>query len=158
MEIMSELLEKKIVQIILGAIVILIWGYNMLKITDIATPVSPDNEIAFHPLDQDLLELPDLLQYNYKADFRDPFTPGLTQQASLPVVTNIESEPPPPVTPPDVKLTGVIEGTALLQNNREELFFAAPGDTVDGALVKSVTPSSVVMIFKTKEFTVTLIN
>ncbi|MGF1670727.1 MAG: hypothetical protein ACFCU6_09775 [Balneolaceae bacterium] len=156
---MSELIENKIVQMILGVIVILIWGYNMLKITDIATPASSGNQSPFTALDQDLLEIPDLLQYDYKADFRDPFLPGLTQQTSLPVANNIESNPPPPpVTPPDVKLTGVIEGTALLQNSRNELFFAAPGDTVDGALVKSVTPYSVVMIFKSKEFTVTLNN
>jgi len=155
---MSDLLEKKIVQITLGAIVVLIWGYNMLKITDIALPAPADSDSSLLPLDQDLLEIPDLLHYDYKAEFRDPFMPELTHPPRLPV-EKTEFEPPPQsVSPPKIKLSGVIEGTALLQNSREELYFAAPGDTVDGAFVKLVTPQSVVMIFKSKEFTVTLNN
>lgn len=130
----------------------------MLKITDIALPAPADNDSALLPLDEDLLEVPDLLHYDYKAEFRDPFMPGLTQPPRLPVVRTEFEPPPQSVSPPEMKLTGVIEGTALLQNSRDELFFAAKGDTVDGALVKLVTPHSVVMIFKSKEFTVTLNN
>jgi len=154
---MSELLENKIVQMMLGAVVVLIWGYNMIQISDIATTSSADNMGEHLTLDQNLLEIPEQLECNYKADFRDPFLPGLTKQVRVPITNHIESEPPPqPVTPPQVRLTGVIDGTALLQNSREDLFFAAPGDTVDGALVKSVTAHSVVLIFNSKEFTVTL--
>lgn len=151
---MGELLEKRIVQVGLGAVVVLVWGYNMLKIADIAGPAETDNTSGEIIFDRAFFELPDLLQYDYEADFRDPFTPGLTRPKRRSPIQSKPKSPPKQIRFPELKLTGVIEGTALLQNSRQAVFFVAPGDTVEEAQVKAVTPDSVVLVFKSKEFSV----
>lgn len=151
---MKVLLEMKSIQVSLVLVVALVWGYNALTIMEISTGEGEAMSVSTAEFDSTLLELPEQQAYRYNSDFRDPFQPALSRPAKK------EKKPvrkkPPPIVLPELKLAGVIEGTAILRNGKRGLFFAAVGDTVEGARVTAVAADSVVLVFKSKEFTVKL--
>lgn len=155
---MNKLLQKKSIQLCLAVILVLVWGYNMFKIADISNETgakTADNEITF---DSAFFTMPEVQKYEYEGNFSDPFKPQLhpKRQEKKPEKKSKSPPKPDPVQLPNLKLSGVIEGTALIQNREQVIFFAAVGDTVESARVQSISADSVVMKIKSKEFTIRL--
>lgn len=150
---MGDLLEKRSFQVSLGLIVILIWGFNMKNIADIAVEQDQPIETDKISLDSSFFAMPELLSYEYKPNFRDPFKLALYRPKIKEKPTK-RKKPEAPIRFPSLKLTGVIEETAMIQNSQQVVFFAVKGDTVEGATVQLITPDSAIMIFKKKPFTV----
>lgn len=139
----------------MGIIVIVIWGINMLKIADISTGSDQPQQVDSLSFDEAFFTIPELSKNNYNDNYRNPFQIQLTEK----VKKKSTPKPKPPIKKiqlPRLTLTGVIEGTALLKNSRHMVFFATVGDTVEGAVVESVTQDSVVLEYKSKQLIVKL--
>jgi hypothetical protein len=155
---MGKLLERKIVQLALVIALILIWGYNSYSIMGITQKDeimgSSENSMNF---DTTGLEVPEARHFGYKANFRDPFAPQLAKtghkKAKDPPKKTIQK-----VKIPSLKLTGVIDRMALIQNRNKKLAFVSEGDTVAGARVRFVTEDSVGLTFRKKEFNLKMHN
>lgn len=150
---MRDWLEKKSVKAALVVALILVWGYNSYSIVGIANKneTNPKSQKEIR-IDLDQLEIPDTDNFNYKDDFRDPFRPRLkkkTQKETDDIPKESQKEQ---VQIPYLKLTGVVEETALIQNKRKQVFFVSSGDTVGGAHVRYVTEDSVGLVLKEKKF------
>lgn len=152
---MNGILEKRSIQISLALVVALIWGYNAFTIMDITTDGAASEVVASTDIDSALLRMPNQLAYHYEGNFKDPFEPALRRPA--PRKKKKPAKPaPPPVTPPNLTLSGVIEGTAILSNTRRELFFAEVGDSVEGARITAIVADSVTLEYKSKQFSIKL--
>lgn len=152
---MRELIQKKSVQVLLGLLLMLVWGYNMISFFNLTT----EEEVIKNPetlsdLNLGEVNAPVSKNYQYSADFRDPFRPGLTGVRQSPPPLENKSEPeelPLPV----LQLTGIVENTAIIKDQLQKPFFVSKGDTVQGARVKSVTRDSVILVYRSKEIILT---
>lgn len=151
---MTELLEKRSVQLVLALIVILIWGNNMIKIVDLSTDKQGSGEGQELSVDSAIFSLEEQSEYEPERNFRDPFLPALTLPP-LPANRPMPPEETKPVELPRLRLTGIIDETALIQGRDQVVYYAAPGDTLEGATVTAIRADSVMMIFQSKEFVVT---
>ncbi len=152
---MKKLIQKRSIQILLGSIVIMIWGYNIIFIFDISTMPDNGSETAIVNIENELLDIPQRREYSYQSTFPDPFKPEflvLKKEKNTPS----EEKPKKRIIPPRLKLFGVIEQTAQLKTMSNEVQFVSKGDSVEGAIVRSITPDSVVLSYKSKIFTVKL--
>lgn len=152
---MAELLEKRSIQAGLVLVLLLIWGYNMLKIDDISTGEETPDPGEELKMDNTVLNIPERELYEFEGNFRDPFRPELTHLRTVQKAKPQIKPKKKPVVPPKLRLTGIIEGTAMFQNYQNKtVYFAVKGDTVKGALVIDIARDSVVMKYKKKIFTV----
>jgi len=152
---MKKLLNSRIFQGILVLTLILVWGYNVLQITDLSIQPEPVSQTRDIVIDQALFELPEQQKYSYSPDFRDPFQIDLPKKQTGPK-PRAKPQKKEPVKLPPLTLTGVINGTALLQNSGNVTFFAEEGDTVEGAKIRVIYSDSVKLVFKSKEFVLTV--
>lgn len=140
-------------QVSLGMVVILIWGYNMVSILDLTSTLNDDTSMGSVSIDSRVFSIPEREEYTYQPNFNDPFRPTFLVPKKKKAVQT-RPKPKKPVIPPRLKLSGVIEHTAQLTDQMNKVHFVAKGDTIEGAVVTAVTPDSVVLRFKSKVFTV----
>lgn len=151
---MRDWLEKRSVKGALVLALIVIWGYNSYSIVGMSseeeTASGYENEIDF---DISELTIPDTEHYRYKADFQDPFEPRLKSSVKEKPEPTQEQTREEKTRIPNLKLTGIVEEMALIQNQNRKLFFVSAGDTVEGARIRFVAEDSVGLIVKEKKFT-----
>ncbi len=152
---MKNVMEHRGIQFFLVVAVAIIWGYNTFTLIDI----SSDRNIAAINYKQDsngsIPELPKWDLYAYKSDFKDPFRAFVSKPNTNP--PPIRHEPSPPeIILPQISLNGVIEGVALIQTSNRELFFAEVGDSIQGVRIKAVYKDSVMLEYKSKNFSLKL--
>ena len=152
---MDDLLNNRLFQLLLVLVLVVVWGYNMIQIADISLPSNDTVQNQSITIDQALFELPEKQEFEYKANFKDPFKASLPHYSPKPQPKK-KVKKQEPVRLPQLRLTGVINGTALIRNTRQVVFFAVPGDTIEGAQVQSISSDSVQLVFKSKEFVLTV--
>jgi hypothetical protein len=154
---MKKLLENRHIQLTLGLAVILVWGYNMVTLTGITVMDKTSETNPGVTIEAKMLELPEHRQITYKGEFRDPFYPELKPPQRKAVARKKPDPPPKPVVLPPFELSGIVDGTAFIQNRKTKTFyFAAAGDMVEGARIHTLTADSVMFVYKNKEFVLKL--
>ncbi|GEM_PF-2188067 len=153
---MRKLLEKRSIQLVLGITVIVIWGFNMLQIVDMSKDSEETNKSTKIEFSKAFFTLPNFREYQYKGDYKDPFEIKLSKIKREPNIPKSKKSNKKTVRPPQLKLTGIIEGTALIQNNNQTVFFVGVGDTVEGARIESIVQDSVTLVFKQRTFSIKL--
>jgi len=152
---MNKVMEHRGIQLFLVVAVAIIWGYNTFTLIDISSDRNTASVNYKQESNGSIPELPEWNLYAYKGDFKDPFRALVSKPNTNP--PPVRQEPSPPeIILPQISLTGVIEGVALIQNSNRELFFAEVGDSIQGARIKAVYRDSVMLEYKSKNFSLKL--
>jgi len=155
---MRNLLQNRWIQVLLGFLVLIIWIYNSWKILAIGNSdrESPKFNQSIDSFQSEFLNSV-IEQYHYSGDFRDPFRPGLKRAVSAPVIQEpIDYEEQEIFYIPELILTGIVEKRAVVMDQFQEIYFVVPGDTIHEAIVRTVTPDSVILDYKKTIFTIKL--
>lgn len=148
---MPENLEKTSVKVALVLALVIIWGYNSYSILDITEAGKLNANENDSTVTVSELSIPSHQQFEYNGDFRDPFIPLITKR-----VQKQEPSPqkttPEPIKLPKLQVTGIVENMALIQDERQNLFFVSRGDSIGEAYVLFVTEDSVGLVFKKRKF------
>jgi len=152
-----EAIQKKSTQTVLIILVAGIWIYNSLKIISIQSDGEIIRQVELSEFgESEDLTLPDLIHFEYRGNFRDPFTPLLEKVRTVQASQVIIEEQPEPEFDPELMLTGIFEKFAVLQDKNGSIFFAEPGDSVGKMLMNSVYRDSVVLRAGNRSFSLQL--
>lgn len=155
-----EAIQKKSVQTVLVVLVAGIWLYNSWQIFSIQNEKEVIRQTHFLEIgDGEDLTIPDAVPFEYRGNFRDPFTPVLTSTASARPVNSSEpgeEVPDEPEQMPELTLTGIFENTAVIQDMNGGVHFAGPGDSIGDVILKSVNSNSITLSYMNKTLTIQL--
>ncbi|MFA5670404.1 MAG: hypothetical protein WC967_14280 [Balneolaceae bacterium] len=147
---MKEFLETPVGKIILGVIVMAVWGVNMVQFSDVFQNSEKVTVQTKEEIDISTLAFIEETPFIYKSVRRDPFKNPLAREVA---VTKVSS-PKEQVPQPRLILAGILDGTAILRGEGGRMFVVKEEEEFDGILVKSITPDSVILSFQNKEFVV----
>jgi type II secretory pathway component PulC len=152
---MKEFFETTLGRVILGVIVAIIWGVNMISFSEMSSGGEMQTVQQVQHLDMDQLELPRNVTYSYKA-VRDPFaSPNLRASANAPVTKNIQDEAE--FIAPTLTLNGIFDGMAVISDEVGQSFFVEEGDVFkDDIKVKEIVQDSVILEYQESKFTLKL--
>ncbi|MAO63609.1 MAG: hypothetical protein CL666_01280 [Balneola sp.] len=151
---MKKFFETTIGKIILLAIVVAVWGINVLNFSGMAGEEEAGQSQIYANMMEDEYKLPEFEGYHYSASSRNPF--------HIPSNFRIQQEKPVEETKAEVYqqpvliLNGVMEGMAILTNQRGQTFFVEERDTFNTILVKKIFRDSVRLVHQGNTFVINL--
>ncbi len=154
---MKEFLETMVGKILLGAVVVAVWGVNVVNFSELASSEQSPIVQQVQSVNLDELTVPEKVGYTYSASGRDPFRDsGVAPQRE--VVAEPEPVRPEPEIPmPRLTLSGILDKTAVILDDRGQSYFVESGETFrDGILVTAVVRDSVLLEYNDKKFTLKL--
>ena len=153
---MKEFLETTPGKLLLGALVLLIWGRNVINISELS---SGDEQVAVQGvqnIDIDDLALPEKINYEYSSSGKDPFKKPLLRQ-ELPVKSEQVQQPEEEVVLPNITLSGIMEGMALITDEQGNTVFVKAKETfMNEVYVMHIWQDSVLLEYQDKKFTLKL--
>jgi len=147
---------------ILLVVCLSVWGYVFYEIAHgVGQPDDPFADLALPSTTAETASTATPIRsgpvVTYHGDFRDPFArpAGLfARKAAAPRVSK-PAKPAPPAPPP-LALSGVVDGTALLQGEDGSVFVARAGESAGSVRVVSVKRDQVVIRFQGRAHTLRL--
>lgn len=153
---MKEFLETTPGKLLLGALVLLIWGRNVINISELS---SSDEQVAVQSvknIDIDNLVLPAKISYEYSSSGRDPFKKPFLRY-ELPTKPEQIQESKEEVVLPNITLSGIMEGMALITDEQGNTVFVKAKETFMNELyVMHIWQDSVLLEYQDKKFTLKL--
>ncbi len=154
---MKELLETTIGKIILGLVVVTVWGINFVSFSEIAGQNEQVAKTSITEISVEDLELPGAKIYTYRASGRDPFfsnTP-VRERRLEPTRRNAPEEV---YRAPVLSLTGIMDGLAVISGATGETYLVSKGETFNGISVLEVWQDSVLLQHQKNKITLTINN
>lgn len=150
----------------LGVIVLAVWAYNIFQFVDIAeSKEKVVTEIPDMETIKTNFEVRDTVAYTFKGKYRDPFSyTSLRKEVTVEKSPKQKNDVPPkrkqskPIRLPDIKLTGVIEMTAIIKAPDNTTHFRNRGEEINEILVQSIWNDSVRVEYKGKSFMLKIAN
>ncbi len=153
---MKDFLETTIGKIILGAIVIVVWGVNVVNFSELASSEEVPVVQQVQSINLDELTVPEKIGYTYSPSGRDPFRMSGTPQV-VQAPQPVQNRPEPEVPMPRLILSGILDNTAVILDDRGQSYFVESGETFrEGILVTAVVRDSVLLEYNDKKFTLKL--
>jgi len=150
----KEKLDTSFGKILLIIVVIGIWSYNFISFSELGSGQEKIRKSGVRHVNINQVKLPATLNYRYPDIQRDPFKASGTvktvrlQEQRSPATEEFVNLPP-------IRLTGIIEHTAIILFDNTESLIVAKGDTFRNITVEQVFEDSVTVRFMNKKFTLT---
>lgn len=151
---MKAFFETTLGKVILAAVVIGIWGVNVVNFSEMTGQGEPEQAQIYANMMEEELALPGFTTYRYQEGRRNPFeVPGdlMGPQSRKPPRTEQEK-----YTTPTIILNGVMEGMAILRDQTGQTFFVEENDSFNNITVKEIFSDSVRLEHEGRIFTVNL--
>ena len=152
---MKGFLETTLGKVILGALVVGVWGVNVINFSGMGNGGQMQSIKEVQNINLDELVIPKRNSYRYSSSSRDPFV-------SEHVVTPFDVEPSSSIQQenymePALQLTGIFDGMAVISDYFGQSYFVANGETFkDGIVVKQIVQDSVVLEYKNRNIVLKL--
>ncbi|CAN5489594.1 hypothetical protein BH23BAC3_BH23BAC3_22390 [soil metagenome] len=154
---MREFLQKRTVQAVMVAFVLVIWIYNMNQIMTIQSDTENiREELNLSLVDSTGLNTMSTYNFSYTGNFRDPFLSGIRNDRSPPNPMESSIEETEVSIRPNIQLYGVVEGLAVIKMDGNMIHFMQAGENVDGVRVHKIYSDSVSFMYHQEEFTLNL--
>ncbi|WP_409029383.1 hypothetical protein [Gracilimonas sediminicola] len=151
---MKAFFETTLGKVILAAVVIGIWGVNVVNFSEMAGSDEPEQARIYADVMDEQLALPDFIPYRYQPGGRNPFQlPGNMVEPQARPSPQAEQEE---YAPPSVVLSGVMEGMAIIRDQAGQTFFVEENDSFNNITVKAIFSDSVHLEHQGRTFTVNL--
>lgn len=150
---MKEFLGTTPGRIVLGIIVLAVWGVNVANFSEmnVGDEVRAIQQVQAINLEE--LVIPETVNYEYQTADRNPF---LNSQKSVNIpqlVTNRDREEER-IELPRLQLTGVFDGMAVISDERGQTYFVKNGETFRNEIeVELIASDSVILEYKKRTFT-----
>lgn len=148
---MKDFLETTLGKILLGVIVVAIWGVNVVNFSEMTNNSEAQLVQQIQEIDVNELIIPEKINYRYTASQRDPFN----RIGSVPNSRQLLEEPAPTADAyiePQLVLAGIFDGMAVIADDKGQSYFVEDGDTFkDAILVKHIVQDSVILEYKQRK-------
>ena len=149
---MKKFLETTYGKVVLCAVVAGIWGVNIINFSGMGEEEKAQNQL-FLDIEEGKYGVPIFETYTYDGSARNPFQISSDYRVQNDPREQVEKEE---YQRPDLSLTGVMDGMAILRDNQGQTFFVEENETFNKILVKSVYRDSVLLVHQGNEFTINL--
>lgn len=136
---MREWHDRKSLVVPLGVLAVTVWAYVLYTLVAAWPASEPDVQVPS-------LQAPDVTEtiaHVWQDDFRDPFSSTVRSEPPVSRVPRNVSATPEVVV--RLRLIGVVDGTAMLEQPDGGVLLARRGTDVEGGQVTSVSPEAVVL-------------
>jgi len=135
---MKDFLETTLGRILLGVIVLIIWGVNAFNFSQMANHESAT--VGDNVFEKEEVILPSKVNYEYTPSSRDPFMrSGISQQEN-----RSRSQAEQTIYIPEITLNGIFGKTIMITTNGNEVVFMKAGEfLLDGIMLKRIYADSV---------------
>ena len=150
---MKEFLETTLGKVVLGIIVVTIWGWNVINISELGD----DDQVniqEIQSIDINDLMVPSKVLYEYKAVGRDPFKPPTKNVA---IESFKETKGTEEVILPPLELTGILEGMAIITDQYGSTHFVTRNEKLlESIHIMHIWQDSVLVEYLDTKFTLKL--
>ncbi|WP_020404507.1 hypothetical protein [Gracilimonas tropica] len=151
---MKKFFETTLGKIVLFAVVITVWGWNFFSFSEMSGEEETGQSQIYANITDEEYSIPEFDGYNYSRGNRNPFSipAGFKTKQEQPASEPNEEE----YRQPNITLNGVMEGMAILRDQRGQTFFVEEKDTFNTILVEKIYRDSVRLVHEGNAFTVNL--